>query len=312
VSVGLVDEILSRPELVEAPPVLVDIGAGGPLHSKWQPIARYCICVAFEGGEAEVPDARSRFRELHLRRAIVAERASEREPFYLTRFPFCSSRLRPTQEGIRRYAFAPLFEIEDVLQVETLALPDVLEDVGFERVDWFKTDSQGTDLRLFASLGDEAIARVLVAEFEPGIIDAYEDEDKLSDVIEFMASRSFWMSDLSVRGTPRVTAEVFKTALDPLERRLAGASLKRAPGWAEVEYLNDFEDDSVLDKREFMLGCLFALLRGHAAFTLELALRGQTRFGDAVFHQLEAAARRAIRRRYARLPLAAIHSLGRS
>lgn len=309
---GLVDEILGRPEFVEAPPVLVDIGASGPLHPKWKRIARHSVCVAFEGAEGEPPDLRPGFRELHVRRAIVAEQARPRDSFYVTRFPYCSSRLKPDEQRLGRYAFAPLFEVERVIEVETVALPDALAELGIERVDWFKTDSQGTDLRLFASLSEAQIARVLIAEFEPGIIDAYEGEDKLSDLAAFMASHSFWMSDLTVRGTQRVTADVFETALDPRERRLARASLKPAPGWAEVEYLNDFEDETVLGKRELMLGCLFALLRRHEAFALELALRGHARFEDDVFRRLETAAKRAIRHSYARLPLAALRSLGRS
>ena len=308
----LADEVLGQPELVEAPPVLVDVGASGPLHPKWKAIARHCVCVAIEGGESGLAEAGSAFRELHVRHAIVAERAGKGQPFYVTRFPYCSSRLRPKSDALQRYAFAPLFEIDKVLEVETVALPDVLEDVGVDRIDWFKTDSQGTDLRLFASLGDEAISRVLVAEFEPGIIDAYEGEDKLSDLAAFMAARSFWMSDLSVQGTQRITTGVLETAFDALERRLATASLKRAPCWAEVEYLNDFEQESVIGKRELMLGCLFALLRDHEGFALELARRGRARFGDDVFRRLETAARRAVRRRYARLPVAAVRSLRES
>jgi hypothetical protein len=309
---SLVNDILGRPDLVDAPPVLVDIGASGPLHPKWKAIAPYSICVAFEGHEAVAPGMHSGFRELHARAAIVAERALPREPFYLTRFPYCSSRLRPNKHGLSGYAFAPLFEVEEVREVETVALPEVLTELGLERVDWFKTDSQGTDLRLFASLGDEQISRVLIAEFEPGIIDAYEGEDKLADLMSFMGGRSFWISDLTVKGTQRVSADVLEAQLSPLERRLAGVALKRAPGWAEVEYLNNVEEDSLFGERELMLGCLFALLRGHGAFALELALRAQARFEDPVFKRLETAARRAIRLRYARLPLVAARSLGRS
>ena len=70
--------------------------------------------------------------------------------------------------------------------------------------------------------------------------------------------------------------------------------------------------NALFGERELMLGCLFALLRGHQAFGLELALRAQARFEDPVFKRLETAARRAIRLRYARLPLVAARSLGRS
>ena len=69
-----------------------------------------------------------------------------------------------------------------MVELPALDIPSVLAELGLERVDWLKGDSQGTDLRLFRSLGDLA-SSVLVAEFEPGIIDAYEGEDKFADVL---------------------------------------------------------------------------------------------------------------------------------
>lgn len=64
-------------------------------------------------------------------------------------------------------------------------MKDVLKSINIDYIDWFKTDTQGTDLRIFASLGDELINKILVAEFEPGIIDAYKGEDKLYKIMEF-------------------------------------------------------------------------------------------------------------------------------
>jgi FkbM family methyltransferase len=307
--VGLVDDLLRRREIQEAPPVLVDIGAAGPLHPKWRPIAPYAICVAFEANPEEASDSRSGFREVRLRAAVVAERA-ERASFYLTRFPFCSSRLRPNESGLRPYAFSALFELERIDEVETVALPDVLSELGVGQVDWFKTDSQGTDLRLFASLGQDIIERVLVADFEPGIIDAYEGEDKLADVLSYMDELSFWMSDLTIEGSPRVERKVIERLLPPRLRARIGVSLRAAPGWGEVQYFNDFTDDTLFGKREYLLGCAFGWACGHYGFALELASRGHSRFGDGdgVFAQVEEAATKRIRRGFAALPLAAARS----
>jgi len=306
---ALVDEILRLPELEEAPPVLVDIGASGEPHAKWKPIARYSICVAFEGGEAEVSSSARGFRRLHLVPAVVAEQPAQREPFYSTRFPYCSSRLRPNHEALARYAFGPLFEVERETEVEAVGLRETLEGLGLERVDWFKSDSQGTDLRLFASLGDELVSRVLLAEFEPGIIDAYEGEDKLADVMRYLGERGFWPSDLEVKGSQRIESGLLARTIRPRLRRHVGIALKTAPCWAEIEYLNDFEQEGVFGKREYLLGCVLAWLRGHYGFALELAGRGRERFGDEAFGRVEQAAARRIRLGFARLPLAAARRL---
>jgi hypothetical protein len=304
---GLVHDLLSRPEIQEAPPVLVDIGAAGPVHPKWRAIAPYAVCIAFDANP-EVSAQGTGFRELRLRPAVVAERA-ERAPFYLTRSPFCSSRLRPKEFSLRPYAFSALFNVERVDEVEMVGLPDVLSELGAQRVDWFKTDSQGTDLRLFESLGDELIQRLVVAEFEPGIIDAYEGEDKLTDVMRHMEALSFWMSDLKIEGSPRIDRVTVKRLLPARLRPHLGVSLRSAPGWGEVEYFNNFEHDGLFGRREYLLGCAFGWTCGHYGFVLELASRGRSRWGDDIFAQVEKAAGNRIRRGFAALPLAAARSL---
>jgi FkbM family methyltransferase len=304
--VRLVDRILRLPELEAAPPVLVDIGAAQGIHPKWRAIARYSVCVAFEADERELGSVTSEaagFRRLTTYNRIAAERASEAEPFHLTASPFCSSRLAPRHDSLARYAFAPLFRVERTVELPALELPSALAQLGVERVDWLKIDSQGTDLRLFRSLGDALAAKVLVVEFEPGIIDAYEGEDTLAELLADMGARGFWVSDLTVRGSTRIDSVLARRALGSRASTYLDACHKTAPGWAEIEYFNDFAADDAFRKRELLLGCAFAFLRGHNAFALELATKGRERFGPP-FDELERTALRRIRAAFARLPLA--------
>jgi hypothetical protein len=310
--VSLLDRILRQDELQEAPPILVDVGASGRVHPKWRRIAKYSVCVAFEPDERELADtttASRSFRALHTFNRVVAEPGEQKTRFHLTASPFCSSRLAPDLPRLQPYAFAPLFEVERVVELPAIDLPTALERLELDRVDWLKCDSQGTDLRLLRSLGERLISRLLVAELEPGIIDAYEGEDKLADVMQFMASTSFWMSDLAIEGSQRIDASIAVSELSPLERRYLRVATKRAPGWGEVEYFNDFRADESLGKRELLLGYVFAVLRGHDAFALELAVRGQRRFGQPLFDELKSAARRRIRARLAKLPYSAAREL---
>ena len=53
-----------------------------------------------------------------------------------------------------------------------------MKELEIKSFDWFKTDSQGTDLRLFKSIGETLIPKIIVAEFEPGFINSYLGEDK--------------------------------------------------------------------------------------------------------------------------------------
>jgi FkbM family methyltransferase len=309
--VSVVDRILRLPELEAAPPVLVDVGAAQGMHPPWRRIAKHSVCVAFEADERELRSVTSEaagFRRLTTYNCIAAERSANAEPFYLTASPFCSSRLPPRAEALARYAFAPLFRVERSVELRALDLPSALAELGLERVDWLKLDSQGTDLRLLRSLGDEVVAKVLVAELEPGIIDAYEGEDTLADVLADLSERGFWASELSIRGSTRVDSELARRTLGPRASNYLDASHKPAPGWAEIEYFNDFADEAVMGKREVLLGCAFAFLRGHNAFALELATRGQERFGQP-FDELQRTALRRVRAGFSRLPLAAAKAL---
>jgi FkbM family methyltransferase len=307
---SVVDKILRLPELEAAPPVLVDVGAAQGIHPKWRAIAKYSVCVAFEADERELESVtaeRAGFRRLTTYNRIAAERASDAEPFHLTASPFCSSRLLPLHDRLAKYAFAPLFEVERTVELPALGLAAVLDELGLERVDWLKLDSQGTDLRLFRSLGERA-DDLLVAELEPGIIDAYEGEDKLADVLAELGRRGFWVSDLAVRGSTRVDSSLVRRELGDRASSFLDACHKPAPGWTEIEYFNDFAEEARFGKRELLLGCAFAFLRGHDAFALELANKGQQRFG-VPFAELRRTALRRVRTRFSRLPLAAAKAL---
>ena len=72
---GIIDELLTRPEFADRPPVLFDVGASGHVHAKWRPIARYCVCVAFDADRREMgylSKTDGGFRTLHVCPAIVS------------------------------------------------------------------------------------------------------------------------------------------------------------------------------------------------------------------------------------------------
>jgi len=287
----IIDEILESQFFADRPPVLLDIGASGEIHPAWKPLARHSICIAFDADDREtelVAGASKGYKALHLFKKIVTDTATEETDFYLTRFPYSSSLLEPDQQGIDQWNFGNLFDVERVAKLKTITLKDALCQAGVSTVDWFKTDSQGTDLRLFKSLGADLINKVLVAEFEPGILDAYKDEDKLHSVMEFMDRQPFWMSDLRVRGTQRISKRSLQACLAGYDGSyLDTLACKTAPGWAEVTYFNTFADiHKDLEPRDYLLGWVFALIEGQYGFALDIALNGKKRFNLPVFADL--------------------------
>lgn len=307
----IIDEVLQREEFKARPPVLVDIGASGAINKKWRRIAPYSICIAFDADDREfgyaVHEAKG-YRKLYVINRIVTDNQTVNPNFHLTKSPFCSSILRPDKCSLDQWVFGGLFDVDRVASLEAVSLPSVMQTLAIDKVDWFKTDSQGTDLRLFRSLGDERVRRVLVAEFEPGIIDAYEGEDKIRDLMTFMDSRNFWMSDLQVRGTQRLSRKIFEKHFTSYERRLFDAVMKISPAWGEVTYMNSFPADAdYLDKRDFLLGWICAVLEKQYGFALELSLLAAERFDDQIFAALQSHTWRRIKMEYCKLPLHLVH-----
>lgn len=312
---SIIDRVLSRSEFVDRPPVLLDIGASGEIHPTWRPIAPYAVCIAFDADTREMGytvKESSGFRKLYVYNSILTADPVDEADFHLTRFPFCSSLLEPDAASLEKWAFAGHFDLERTVRLRSATLSKVLDDLGVEKVDWFKSDSQGTDLRLFASLGEDRIRRVLAAEFEPGIIDSYRGEDKLWQLLAFMGERPFWMSGLNVRGSQRIGRHTVETCLSKLERRFLHVLLRRSPGWGEVTFLHAFPKDAeYLDLRDVLLGWVFAVVEGQYGFALEVAEEGEARFGDPLFRELKADSLSRLRRGWLKLPLFALRKLVR-
>jgi hypothetical protein len=300
----MIDTILSRPEFQTEPPVLVDIGASGQLHSRWKSFAKYAICIAFDADDRDfgyVESESSHFRKLYTFNHIVTESSqtgteADTRNFYLTVSPHCSSLLKPRPDLIQEYAFAPKFEPTKVVQLKTRSLRSTLDSLNINRVDWFKTDSQGTDLRLFRDLGDDRAKRVLTAEFEPGIASIYEGEDKLFRVLQYMdETGSHWLAELLPKGSPRITPALLDSfSSQPLVKKFVLFSLKNSAVWGEMTYLNQFVDNSLLTQRDLLLGWVFATTLKQHGFALILTQKAKVRFQDPIFSEMEKYSRRRI------------------
>jgi hypothetical protein len=286
----ILKKIFDQPTLQTDPPVLIDIGASEELHSKWKDIAKYSFCIAFDADERDfqfVEKEKSKFRKLYIYNSIVTDTGVERTKFYLTKSPYCSSILKPNEDGLKPHIHSDLFKIEKIIEFKAIHIQQALDELGIKKVDWFKTDSQGTDLRLFKSFNDQIREKVIVAEFEPGIIDAYEGEDKLYSVLEYMTKNNFWLSEFIVKGVPRLSLELWNSTFRGGNfKKLVQESLKKSPGWGEMTFFNSFENSN-LNEREYLLGWVFATIETQYSFAYTLATKGADKFKNKIFYELK-------------------------
>lgn len=293
---SLIDRVMQDAELQADPPVLMDVGAAGGVPRSWRRIARYCIVVAFEPDAPRSPltsDQSAFLRWIYVPAVVVSTGTTDRTAFYLTRSPQCSSTLEPLAEALRPWAFAGQFEIVGRRELPAATLSKVMADHGLSGIDWIKLDTQGTDWRLFRSLPDEIRRKVLVSEFEPGLIDAYAGEDTMADILAGMRSEPFWLAEFGIERTPRAAAAFSSSWF----RRLAPS----APGWGNLRYLRSLDGGvHALDRRgHLLLWCLASLL-DQPAHAQVVAAAGFARFGDGLFADMQAAAVRQLRGRMLR------------
>lgn len=296
---NLIQIILNSPDLISSPPVLVDIGASGQLHKKWKLIAKHSICIAFDADERKfgfIEKEQSNFKKLFVYNCIVSDEDKSDQIFYLTKSPYCSSILKPDLNSLSNYSYADIFQTVNISKLKTISISTAINELNIKQVDWFKSDSQGLDLRLFKNLNDGIRKKIIVAEFEPGLIDAYENEDKLFSLLAYLQDKNFWISDFIVKGVPRISSKLFNSIYSNKRiSKLLSLSLKSAPGWVELTMINSFNDKVDFTKREYLLGCLFAMIEKQYGFAYELSLKGFEKYKDPIFKEISKKSLKMIR-----------------
>ena len=275
----MVSQVLQHPVLRAQPPVLLDVGASGQIHTKWRNIARYAVCIAFDADKRDFTYSTTEgkgYRKLHLYHALLADKVQTEATFHLTASPHCSSLLPPDAAGLRFMAWADRFQVVEKVQMPTKDIATVLQDLELGYIDWFKTDSQGIDLRLFKSLPTAIRERVLVAEFEPGIINAYQGEDKLFDVLAYMhEAQHFWLAHLDIKGSARISPQILRgLSKKSFWRKLLMFSLPNSADWGEMTYLHTLEKIEKPTLRDMLLAWVFAVELKHLGWAIHLAERG--------------------------------------
>jgi hypothetical protein len=286
----MIRKIMQQDELLLKPPVLIDVGASGEIHSSWKSIAPYSICIGFDGDVRETDfyeSDNSGYKKLYIFNKIVSENSQDTD-FFLTSSPFCSSRLEPNKEELQNWAFGELFEIDKKISMKSTTIDEILNVLDLNYIDWFKTDSQGTDLRIYDSIDLAISNNIIIAEFEPGIINAYKKEDKLYKIIEYMDTKEYWMSEMVVKGSQRISQINFKKYFSNYIGKLHNFRFlqKEAASWAEVTYINTFQSDTLLTKRNLLLGCAISIANEQYGFSIDLATKAKEYYHDSIFDEI--------------------------
>ena len=303
---------MAHPDLISRPPILVDVGASAGLPVDWSLIAPYSICIAFDADTRDfsISESESKgYKKLYLLNRLVASKTKDLTSFFLTRSPHCSSSLKPDEKSIKSWAFNKMFDIENIVDMPADTLTNLLITIGVDYIDWFKIDSQGTDLRIFKSLPVNIIEKIIVAEFEPGIINAYIGEDKLHQLMNYMDKKPFWISSMKIKGSQRIDQNDL-VDLNMLQSKSIDSFLKMAPGWCEISYINNLENDN-LSRRDLLLSWVFSSIKEEHGFALRAAKIGLIKFNEKLFNELINSSKNSLSSGYIRLGRKIVQKIGR-
>ena len=280
----VVNHLLSK---LDIHPVLIDIGASGAPPEIWEEIAQHSIYVGFDPDLRDLHEVSDSpfYKEIIVNEAITSGEGSNEVLFYFTKSPHCSSTLKPDSDSLSHYLFSDLFIVEKEAKFRASSLNSIMERLSLSRIDWFKTDSQGTDLQIFNSLRDEIRSRVLAVDIEPGLMDAYIGEDLFVDAHRDLTKNGFWLSNLTVHGAVRmkrstlskVTAFNKDITCDFIEK-----TVRNSPGWVNARYFRTIEWLAQGDfaKRDYVLLWIFALLDNQLGFAIDTGIEYEKVFGN--------------------------------
>jgi len=286
----VLDRLLST---LDIHPILVDIGASGAPPVIWERVAQHSIYVGFDPDLREireVPDGHF-FKAVIINKAITSNEESDEVLFYFTKSPYCSSTLRPDTESLSNFLYSDLFIVEKEAKVSVTTLDMVMERLSLARIDWLKTDSQGTDLRIFNSLSTQVRSQVLAIDIEPGLIDAYVGEDLFVDAHKDLTRNGFWLSDLKICGAVRMRRSTLREIMasnEDINYDLVEKTIRKSPGWCEARYFRTMEwlSQGEFTQRDYVLLWIFALLDRQPGFAVDLAIGYERAFGRDSVSQL--------------------------
>ena len=178
------------------PFVLVDIGARGGAHPRWQALQGHLLEVLFE----PEPLARQALQEAGGggRRVLDCAVAGNRgtRDFHVLEWAAGSSLLEPDPAICGRYPYiGDYIRIQKTLQVETRTLDEALEGEGLPAVDFLKLDTQGSELEILMA-APRTVSSALGMEIEAEFIAQYRGQPLWAEVHAFMSGQGFELMDL--------------------------------------------------------------------------------------------------------------------
>ena len=173
---------------------IIDIGASGGLHRRWDNFSRFVYPILIEPNEEEYNRLVQKYPNGKVIKVALGKDQG-RSKLHLTRKRNCSSVLVPNFDLLNKFPKAERFQVDRIVEVECASLDEVLKSNDVKDIDAIKLDTQGTEFEILQG-ANAALDTTLLVETEVEFLPMYVDQVTFCDLCKYMNAKGFELLDI--------------------------------------------------------------------------------------------------------------------
>ena len=244
-----------------SPVMLVDVGARGGIHPRWELIRESIKVLGFEPDLEECKRLNEEFKKNHAYLPIVLHNRSGTTEMNILRNPANSSIYLPNFSLWNR--FPSLYELETTksINVQCNTLDNILKANNIHNVDFLKIDTQGSELQVLQGARKTLQKSIFGVDVEVEFSQLYENQSLFADVDIYLRDLGFSLFDINLARLKR--------------NKYNNVYSKGQVLWAHALYFKDFIlnrniNSNYLNFGKTIRAIAIAELYGFSDFALEL------------------------------------------
>ena len=181
--------------LKDNPITILDLGAAGGIHKRWNSYKTVIRSILFEANKEEYMKLISNKQESTIViNSVLADKCK------MVNFNICekqqvSSTYVPNVSLLKMYEESERFKINKTIRMEANSINNLLPDNGIKEVDFIKIDTQGSELDILKG-ATNYFENLIGLEVEIEFVELYLDQPLFPEVHSFIESKGFSLIDL--------------------------------------------------------------------------------------------------------------------
>tara|TARA_B100001559_G_C16494326_1_gene619962 strand:+ start:1912 stop:2835 length:924 start_codon:yes stop_codon:yes gene_type:complete len=261
----MINFILKHKIFKKNPPVLFDLGAGGDAKTDWNDFYKLSHIYKLDAND----NIEKNYNEN--KQTIINEIIFNKHTklnFNLTKSIFCSSLLSPNYKELQNWTFKSKFDLKKKIKIKTKTFSQIVSEKRIKNIDWIKFDLQGIDLKIFKSIPPSIQKKILIVEFEPGLYNFYKNEDKLSEILQYM-EKDYSIEDFVFSSSLKGNYKFFKT-FNFLQKKSFNLINKKSKFYTNISFIKKNNLINKKDLRSILLILAILVLKKRYIEALEL------------------------------------------